>query len=506
MNPKQPLTIQDLPIEVIEHIFGYLSSLMLKNHKPQKTHLYQAARTCRLFAEVAVPRLWYDLDFHLDDNNPLILPYQRSFLQALTPASSRNFKHTRRLTLTLYSLRNPVDVERMVTIHDRLLEFLSIYQFASPYLKYLDLAVDPLPDGPEWEDWPIARACNQIIYFLARQISLQQTDFEEGFAVEITSMGDDPSCRPHIDKILSLLGPKITDLELYDEIPSIVEHLPTMTALRHFGFHNLGESDEGESEMLWRVTSQLSSISDLMFSYVDYLPNFNIFASHVTELALNDIDDIISACVVCYTQMPHLRQCVFNDGQVKDEGVARETVLKDTCCTRLDFVGFRESFAPAGIVSIIAKKNPHLRYCGAPTNISDDDIRQLQMHCPRLGRFYMSLMDFDPLTPRSLVSVRGLLDLSRMPRLGEIILHSCLLKQVDRNVLSQWAWSSKFEGVEFCQYDVPAVDVKVFLSGDDSFKEWMAEFVTLSNDFCWRVDMDKLRGALGKIGLDSSSV
>jgi hypothetical protein len=199
--------------------------------------------------------------------------------------------------------------------------------------------------------------------------------------------------------------------------------------------------------------------------------------------------------------MPHLRHCEFESGDVKDEDVARETVLKETCCARLNSVSFRDSFAPPGIISVIAKKNPNLEYCVAPTNVTDDDIRQLQLRCP-LNRFHMSLTHYDPLTPCPLVSVRGLSDLSRMLRVDDILLHARVISLVDRDLLSQWAWSSKFEIVEFRKCNMP-LDVKVFLSGDESFKEWMAELVKPSNVYHWRINMDKLRDALGNIGLES---
>jgi hypothetical protein len=155
MNAQQPLAIQDLPIEILDYIFGYLSSPNRKNDKPgkvhlypsaqtcrlfaEKVHLYRAAQTCRLFAALAIPKLWYDLEFYMDDRQP-IHSYQRSFLQTLTPASSRHFRHTRRLTLGLYTLDNVVKLD---AIHHRLIELLSIYQFASPWLKHLELGVGP---------------------------------------------------------------------------------------------------------------------------------------------------------------------------------------------------------------------------------------------------------------------------------------------------------------------------------------------------------------------------
>lgn len=229
----------------------------------------------------------------MDDRQP-IHPYQRSFLHTLTPASSRHFGHTRRLTLGLYTLDNAVKLD---AIHHRLIELLSIYQFASPWLKHLELGVGPFIESEfdfdsDWGDWALAEACNQIINFIVSHIALRETKFEEGLAVGIVLMGAGEDRRPHINTILSLLGPKITALGLRETIPYIVEHLPTMTALRSFRFESFDEEDEAEAEMLWRAISQLSSVLDNSFSRVGCPPKSNTFASHVTKLALNDIDDI----------------------------------------------------------------------------------------------------------------------------------------------------------------------------------------------------------------------
>jgi hypothetical protein len=514
-TPRRLLTILDLPTETIEHIFGYLSTLTHGDFRPVKIHLYRAALTCRLFAQVAVPRLWYELEFHLDEDesHSEVRAYQRSFLKALCPTSLRHFRHTRKLTLSisLWEPENAVELG-METLLDRLLQFLSICQAAGPYLKYLYLKVEPFVESNFLEaEWPAARSCNQIIYYIVGQISLQQTNLEDGFYLDLGTdpVGDVDEYRPHVAQILSLLGPKITKLELNEKIPSIVEYLPTMEKLHTFCLRNAGEPDEAECEMLWRLVSPLP-VTELLFVDVGFLPMFNTFVPpNLRSLVLNGVDDIISACVVCYTQLPELSACVFNQGKVKDDQVARETVLKETICTRLNFVSFRDSFAPAGIVSTIAKKNPRLHFCGAPINISDEDISQLQLHCP-ISSFYMTLKEFDALTPRSLVSVVGLLTLSRMPYLEDVVLRSTLLNLIDFNLLSQWAWVNKtIENVEFGNPnftpDVLPSDIKPHLSGDDSFKEWMVELVTPVDPRAkprsgWKIHGDRLRDAIGRSG------
>jgi hypothetical protein len=414
----------------------------------------------------------------------------------------------------LWAPENAVELG-METLLDRLLQFLSICQAAGPYLKYLYLKVESFVEYNFLEEeWLAARSCNQIIDYIVRQISLQQTSFEDELHLDLSldPLGDVDEYRPHVAQMLSLLGPKITKLDLREKIPSIVEYLPTMEKLRAFCLQNAGEPDEAEYEILWRLVSPLP-VTELLFVDVGFLPMFNtLVPRNLRYLVLNGVDDIVSACLVCYTQLPQLSSCVFNDGKVKDDEVARETVLKETTCTRLNFVSFRDSFAPAGIVSAIAKKNPLLYFCGAPINISDDDICQLQLHCP-INSFYMTLKEFDPLTPRSLVSVVGLLTLSQMPHLEHVILRSTLLNLVDFSLLSQWAWASRtIEEIEFGNPDftphVSPSDIKAHLSGDDSFKEWVVELVTPIDPRAkplrgWKMYGDRLRVALGRSGWSS---
>jgi len=180
---------------------------------------------------------------------------------------------------------------------------------------------------------------------------------------------------------------------------------------------------------------------------------------------------------------------------VKDEATARSTIIKETVCRKLYQVYFLDSFAPAGIVAVIAKANPGLDFCGA--NFCDEDIRSLSQYCNRLRALLMGPKPLDNITPHLRLSKVGLRELPRMKSLQVIHLHSSHNQLFDQEFLCALAEHNRRLNRFHLQLSLGQPHkfderrFKASLSGNEEFKSWFCKFVGQENSshvqfgWCW---------------------
>lgn len=479
--------IKRLPAETLSQIFSYLQYAPLWLDAGYKPDLYHAALACRDFSLYAIPLLWRSFTFSLyegDDERP---QYQTRFLESLTPESSRNFVYTRQLSvhLTMYAI--PItDCSQCAAILSNIERFLGVYSHVGAYLKSLDLRVEPFIPTDCVHDglWPILSCCNDRIYHLLGQVMAKDCCLESlSLEVGREAWRYDEEFRPHVQHILWMLGPKITELTISEHSQFLGLWVPTMRRLRKIVAFNIGEFDENESTSLWKAISQLPVTETQLLGFP--LPaNFpSYISSSLTNLCLRGLDDIVTAIVVCYTQLPSLVSCALNQGRVKDPETARATMVKQTVCTKLTQVCFLNSFTPVGLVGVIAKNNPGLDFIGAPPNISDDDMCALATHCKYLQIVELSKGGLNEITPHIQLTKRGLDHLPKMGRLSILSLDYHHARFLDKEFLSALArnapslWLFDFSLPKDQPREFNRSRIRDAFSGTDEYKDWILDFV-----------------------------
>jgi hypothetical protein len=453
-----------------------------------KPDLYNAALVCRQFSMYAIPLLWRNFTFTLYEGDKDRPPYQTKLLETLSPESSKNFVYTRNLVLQLSMGGTSINnLSQGAAILATLEQFLQLYQHINPYLQNLDLKVEPFIPTDCAHDglWPILNCCNDRIYHLIGRIMAKDSGLKSlSLEVGREAWQYEGEFRPHVQQILWMLGPKITALRISEDAQFLSLWLPTMPQLRNITAVNVGiDFDSSESTSLWRAISRLSVVEACLidFPLPSQFPSKT--SSTITHLCLRGLDDIVTACVVCYTQFPHLNVCSLNEGRVKDIAVARSAVIEQTVCTKLTQVHLLNSFAPKGLIRVVAKSNPDVNLCGAPKNTSDDDLHSLAMYCKKLRILDLSQGNPDEITPQTQLTKSGLDHIAAMRQLRILSLdyrHASLLDTENLCALAinlpfLWLFDFSFpkRGIEiFCRTRIRAA-----LSGTEEFKDKVFEHV-----------------------------
>jgi hypothetical protein len=468
-------------------------------------HLYHTALTCRAFAQIAIPELWREFVFTLSDEDAHRRTYQIAFLDLLSVESSVNFVHTKKLTLHL-SMRSSLiaDLSKCAEIKSLIDKFIQIYKHAAPHLRTLSLKVEPFIPSDCAHDglWPLLHCCNDSIYYCLGLIVNRESDFATlNLDVGREVWAFDIEYRPHLQQILWMMGPKITSLEISETPQFLQPFLPRMQRLRKINIRNASSPQEEDSVGAWKAISRLH-LKKIVLSGFSHPRNLQGCVSQtLTRLALNGLDDVVDAAVVCYTQLSQLVVCALNWGKVKDPDVARTTIIPNTVCTKLLQVYFLDSFVPTGIISTIAKSNPNLDFCGAPPNISDQDLFHLRNYCPQLRVILMSDGTLDDLTPLPLITPKGLAEIPYMRRLQSLRLHHSLLCHINESLLLSIARNNiilsrlriSLQKDRLGKWVKP--DIHASLSVSDEFREWFIDSVlpTQSRAVSWEISLDALR-------------
>lgn len=514
VNESKRCLIKMLPPETMIEIFDYLRFKPTNNGVGYKIDLYNSALVCRGFSQYAIPLLWRDFIFYLDDEINSDNPYQKRFFEMLTLESSRNFIYTKRLHLYL-SIESVAITEtsQCSAIYSKLKKLLNVYTHAAPSLQTLVLDVEPFIPTDVVHDglWPILNCCNDSIYNFLGQLKYRETGLRHlNLTLGRSVWRYEETFQSHVEQVLWMLGSMITTLDITEHPGFIAPWLPTMPRLQVLEFHNVDPADELGSISFWKAIAPLN-ISRAQLTGFNLPKNLCQYISRtVTRIALNQVNDIVTACEVCYTQLSQLEVCCLNSGAVKSFEAARSTVIKETVCRRLVQICFLESFAPVGIVSTIAKSNPLLAFCGAPINISDNDVYNLGKHCKRLRVLDMSRGKIDKITPHIQLTKAGLAPLPQMRRLNRLSLHhrhACLL---DKPIIVALASCNRL--MRQFEISLPPLPrgqstedmesvIKGAVSGSSEFHEWLVRFVE-NNDpegRGWRIRLSEIRETLRKM-------
>jgi hypothetical protein len=422
----------------------------------------------------------------------------------LTPESAKNFVYTKRLELYLsvYSTTF-VETSQCSAIYSKLKKLLDVYNYTSASLQKLILQVEPFIPTDVAHDglWPILNSCNDGIYHFLGQLKYRETDLKDfNLTVGRDSWRYDETFRPHLEAILWMLGPKVTLLDILEYPSFLAPRLSTMKRLKVLQFGNISSMNEPGSLAIWKSLTPLgiSKVCLVGFSLPRNL--YQYVSRTVTSLTLNRLDDVVTACLICYSQLSQLEVCALNWGKVKSVEAARSAIVKETACTRLRQVCFLDSFAPPGIVSVISKANPQLDFCGAPINVSDEDVYSLAKHCKRLRVLDMSWGNIDEITPHIKPTKIGLTPISQLRRLNHLSLRLRDASLLDRQLLLDLADSLRLIRVFDISvpHDRPKDDIKSViragLSGSEEFKDWVHEFIEEVEKNTWGINLNTLRG------------
>ena len=439
----------------------------------------------------------------LDPRDRFRQPYQNKFLKTLTPDSSRHFVHTRELQLH-FSLgpASVSDTNQCCEIQSMIDIFVRIYEYAEHYIKGLVVKVEPFVPADCMNEslWPLLNNCNDIIYHCLGLIAHRETDFEMLVAeIGREAWGFDIEYRPHLQQMLWLLAVRITTLEINESPFFINNWLPAMQRLRSLTIKNVGGTSDDDLMAMWSAISGLR-LRWLALSGFKCPPNIQRYLTRtLTSLFLIGLDDVVSACVVCFTQMPQLERCTLNAGTAKYPKEDATVVIGDTVCTKLFQVLLYESPVPVGLVSVIAKKNPRLAFCGAPPNISDEDMFNLRNHCPRLRALQLSC-NLDSL-PSPRLTQAGLAEVIQMPALQSLRLHASHVHDMNRQFML--AIASKCILLHSLRFTIPMEqqggrewgkeDVRASLHGSTEFRDWFVDLWRKRTITTWEISISSLR-------------
>src|SRR6266496_3052920 len=222
-------------------IFDYLRFTPTDDRVGYKIDLYNTAQVCREFSQYAIPLLWRDLTFALDDSARVGNPYQNKFFKLLTPESAKNFVYTKRLSLYL-NVHSTLFTEsrQCLAAFEKLSKLLDVYYHVSPTLKFLDLRIEPFISTDAAHDglWPILNCCNGSIYHFLGQVMNRESKLKD-FKLSLGrgAWRYEEEFRPHMEQVLWMVGPKVTNLNITESPAFLARWLPTMRRLRILEFH-----------------------------------------------------------------------------------------------------------------------------------------------------------------------------------------------------------------------------------------------------------------------------
>jgi len=363
--------------------------------------------------------MWEELKFTINSNSGHQKPYQEKFFEILTHESASNFVYTRELTL--HFSMGPVtlsDLSQCTAIKCTVDKLVTVFEYAAPYLCRLNLKIEPfIPTdcGSNELLWPILNSCNDAIYYCLGIIANRETDFPIFYAeIGRDTWAFDVEYRRHLRQILRLLAPRITILQICESPYFLNDWLPLMRRMKALRLRNVGSANTEHAGAMWTAIAELP-ISQLNLNGFIFPSDISRYISNtLTEVFLIGVDDVVAACVVFFSQLPHLTKCALNWGKEKNPETDRSVVIKDTVCTKLLRVYFVDSVVPLGLISVIAKKNRQLIYVTAPPNISDTDIINLRKFCPRLRDISMSNGPLDLLRLTVRITKVGLAEIQHM--------------------------------------------------------------------------------------------
>jgi hypothetical protein len=499
-------SLQSLPAETLTEIFDYLRFHPEFHLVGHKADLYNVALTCREFSRYAVPLLWQDITLALDDKEAA-LGYQTPFLKSLTSESSQNFAFTKQLKLLIAKDGDIISKsDECAAIYSTLATILSVYNCCAPYVTNLELHLVPFIPTDCAHDglWPLLNCSNDIIYQLFGQVANRDLDFKTlQLTVGQGAWSYDVEFRPHLHQILTMLGSKITYLKVSEYPQLLSPRLPTMGRLNEIRIFNVGNPEECDTVGIWGALSPLAIQRVVLVNFRVPRNLCDYVSRSLTILAWNGVDDIVTACVVCYTQLPHLEVCTLNGGRVKSEEAARTVVIPNVASTKLVQVGFLGSFAPKSLIAAIAKRNPGLKNCYAPTNLSDDDLLQLKIHCKKLRVLSMPLGDLDNITPQQRVTARGLAYLPEMRNLWRLILDHTHMSLLDEPLVFNIAKSNRLLTrftVQIARGESRELDrpsLRAELTGNSDFTRCFMACIcqdrTELNNHEWRISLEQIR-------------
>jgi hypothetical protein len=495
-----------LPVETLLHIFRYIPS-QPASFLDSKTDIYHTALTCRTFYQLAMPILWAEFTLTLDPRDNYRRLYQKRFLETLTLDSAKNFVYTKELRLhfSLGAVTISESSQCMATKTD-MDNFVRVYEYAEPHVKKLLLKVEPfIPTDCATDSlWPLLNKCNDSIYHCLGRIAHRPTDFEvlvaeigrDGWAFDI-------EYRPHLQQMLWLLGPRITKLEIAESPFFINNWLPTMRRLRSLSIRNVGTTSDENLVAMWSAISNLR-LKWLALSGVKFPPNIQRYISRtLTSLFLVGLDDVVTACLMVFTQMPQLERCAFNMGKRKCPREDGKVVIHDTVCTKLVQACFYDAPIPAGLISVVARNNPRLALCGAPPNLSDEDMLNLQKHCS-LDSLIMS-DDLNMDQPAPLLTKTGLAEITRMPTIRYVRLNGDHLQHMNEQFIRTIARNCK--RLHILGFTIPLdrrgsgdwgkENIRAELRGSEEFKDWILGLWHRQTTLYWEICVSPLHEKSG---------
>jgi len=174
--------------------------------------------------------------------------------------SNRNFVFTRDLKLHLNIASIPVTyLNRCTAIKSTIDQVVSVFEYAWPYLKTLDLKINPfIPTDCASNEWTALNSCNDSIYHLLGQIADSVTDIPVCIAnIGRLAWAFDAAYRPHPQQILWLLAPRITSLKIAELSYFLNPWLPVLHRLQHLSIQSLGSVNNDNATAMWNAISAL---------------------------------------------------------------------------------------------------------------------------------------------------------------------------------------------------------------------------------------------------------
>ena len=491
--------MRSLPPETLLEIFRYLRFPNVGNWKTGKRDLYSVALVCRTFSGLAVPMLWEELTFTVNDKRGRQQPYQQKFLEILTPESASNFVHTREMTL--HFSEGPAfitEISQCATIKSTIDNMVMVFEYAAPYLRRLNMRIEPFtPSDCRLDEtlWESLNSCNNAIYHCLGLIAHRENDFPI-FQAEIgrDSWGFDVEYRPHLQQILWLLAPRITILEMSESPYFLNDWFPSMRRMRALRIHNVGSANTDYAEAMWTAIAALP-LSELLLNGFKFPSKMEHYISRsLTDVWLIGVDDVVAACVVFFTQLPQLKKCGLNWGKEKNHVTDRSVVIKDTVCTQLSHLYLIDSVVPIGLVSVVAMRNPRLIYAHAPLNVSDNDIINLRRFCPQLRDLAMSSSPLDRVLPIIRMSETGFIELQHLRALQSLTVHDSDVRYFQEKLLT--AIAENCSVLHQVQFWIPneqrgtwtEADVRARLVGSDTFKDHILSIADIGR-FFWSIPL-----------------
>ena len=471
--------------------------------RTEKKYLYSTALVCRAFSRIAIPMLWEELTFTVNNSRGRQKPYQEKFLEILTSESASNFFHTRELTLHFsVGTASITSVTQCNSIKSTIDHMVIVFEYAAPYLKRLNMKIEPfIPTdcGLDESMWTLLNSCNDAIYHCLGLIAHRGSDFATFHAdIGRELWAFDVEYRPHLQQILWLLAPKITTLEMSESPYFLNDWFPSMRRIRELKINNVGGADAEHAEAMLTAIAALP-LSRLLLNGFQFPSNLRRYISQsLTHVFLIGVDDVVSASIVFFTQLPQLRRCGLNWGKEKHPKEDRSVVIKEVVCTKLLEVYFIDSVVPAGLLSSIAIKNPQLRYVSAPPNISDNDIMNLRRFCPQLRNLSMSSGPLNRVQPTIRMTRTGFTEIQHLRALQRLTIHDSDVGFFQEELVI--AIAQNCSALHLLQFWIPKelhgnwgeAHMRSRLVGNDSFKDHILSMVEIGIQY-WSFSLSPFR-------------